>query len=96
MPRRLGAGCFGGPLRLADAEQRSSDLAAGVEQPVEDGVHVRVGDREPGCVERRVALAFREVVGAENLCHQAIFMNHAACAVTPLDPELIQVGDAIG
>ena len=33
---------------------------------------------------------------AENLCHQAIFMNHAPCAVTPLNPELIQVGDAIG
>ncbi len=36
------------------------------------------------------------VVGAENLCHQAIFMNHAPCAVTPLNPELIQVGHAIG
>ena len=23
-------------------------------------------------------------------------MNHASCAVTPLDPELIQVGDAVG
>jgi hypothetical protein len=28
-----------------------------------------------------------EAVGAENLCHQAIFMNHAPCAVTPLDPD---------
>jgi hypothetical protein len=35
-------------------------------------------------------------VGAENLCHQAIFMNHAADAVTPLDPEMVQVGDAVG
>ena len=35
-------------------------------------------------------------VGAENLCHQAIFMNHAPCAVTPLDPELIQVCNAVG
>ena len=35
-------------------------------------------------------------VGADNLCHQAIFMNHAPCAVTPLDPELIQVCDAVG
>ena len=33
---------------------------------------------------------------AENPCHQAIFMNHAPCAVTPLNPELIQVGNAIG
>ena len=29
-------------------------------------------------------------VGAENLCHQAIFMDHATSAVTPLDPELVQ------
>jgi len=35
-------------------------------------------------------------VGAENLCHQAIFMNHAPGAVTPLDPEMVQVGDAVG
>jgi hypothetical protein len=35
-------------------------------------------------------------VGAENLCHQAILMNHPSGTVTPLDPELIQVGDAIG
>ena len=27
-------------------------------------------------------------MGAENLCHQAIFMNHATRAVTPLDPEM--------
>ena len=40
--------------------------------------------------------AIRELVGAENLCHQAIFMNHAPCAVTPLDPELIQVCNAVG
>jgi Insertion element 4 transposase N-terminal len=33
--------------------------------------------------------------GAENLCHQAIFVNHAAEAVTPLNPEMIQVGDAV-
>ena len=32
-------------------------------------------------------------VGAENLCHQVIFMNHASGAVTALDPELVQVGD---
>jgi hypothetical protein len=35
-------------------------------------------------------------VGAGNLCHQAVFMNHAACAVTPLDPDRIEVGDVIG
>jgi len=35
-------------------------------------------------------------VRAENLCHQAILINHASGTVAPLDPELIQVGDAIG
>ena len=38
----------------------------------------------------------RVAVGAENLCHQAIFMNDASCAVMPLDPELIQVCNAVG
>jgi hypothetical protein len=33
------------------------------------------------------------VVRAENLCHQAIFMNHATSAVTPLDPEPIQAAN---
>ena len=35
-------------------------------------------------------------VGAENLRHQAIFVDHAPCAVAPLDPELIQIRDAVG
>ncbi len=35
-------------------------------------------------------------VGAENLRHQVIFVNHAPGAVAPLDPELIQVRDAVG
>ena len=35
-------------------------------------------------------------VGAENLCHQAIFVNHAPGAVAPPDPELIQIRDAVG
>ena len=35
-------------------------------------------------------------LGAENLCHQAILMDHACCAVTPPDPEMVQVGDAVG
>jgi hypothetical protein len=52
-----------------------------------------------GCLMRfLLTLALRRsmTVGAENLCHQAIFMNHAPCAVTPLDPELIQVCNAAG
>src|SRR5579871_1392345 len=36
------------------------------------------------------------LVGAENLCHQAIFMDHASGAVTPLNPEMVQVGYAVG
>jgi short chain dehydrogenase len=35
-------------------------------------------------------------VGAEYLRHQAILMNHAPGAVTPLNPEMVQVGDAVG
>src|SRR5450755_2925286 len=35
------------------------------------------------------------IVGAENLCHQAIFMNHASGAVAPPDAEVVQVGDDI-
>ena len=35
------------------------------------------------------------VVGAENLCHQVIFVDDATGAVTPPDPEMIQVGDAV-
>ena len=34
--------------------------------------------------------------GAENLCHQAVFMNHAPGTVTPLNPEMVQVGVAVG
>src|SRR5215467_8243065 len=34
-------------------------------------------------------------VGAENLCHQAIFVDDATRAVMPPDPEMIQVGDAV-
>ena len=36
------------------------------------------------------------VVRAENLCHQAILVNHASGAVAPLDLEVVQVGDAVG
>jgi hypothetical protein len=34
-------------------------------------------------------------VGADNLCHQVIFMNHASGAVAPKDAETVQVCDAI-
>ena len=35
-------------------------------------------------------------VGAEYLCHQVIFVEDAASGVTPLDPEMIQVGSVAG
>jgi hypothetical protein len=35
-------------------------------------------------------------VGAENLRDQAIFVNHASGAIAPLDPELIEIRDAVG
>jgi hypothetical protein len=34
-------------------------------------------------------------VGADNLRHQAIFVNHAPGAIAPPDAELIQIRDAI-
>ena len=34
-------------------------------------------------------------VGAENLRDQAIFVNYAPGAIAPLDPELIQIRDAV-
>jgi hypothetical protein len=34
-------------------------------------------------------------VGAENLCHQAIFVNHPSGAIAPEDPELIQIREAV-
>jgi transposase len=37
-----------------------------------------------------------EAILACDLRHQAILMNHAPGAVTPLDPEMVQVGDAAG
>ena len=53
----------------------------------EPGLQLEQGHRLFGVVE---------LVGAENLCHQAIFMYHAPCAVAPLDPGLIHVCDAVG
>jgi hypothetical protein len=35
-------------------------------------------------------------MGEGNLCRQAIFMDHASCAVTSPYPEMVQVSDAVG
>jgi hypothetical protein len=48
--------------------------------------------RGSGCPLRTVVLA--AAVRAENLCHQAIFVDDAICAVMPPDSEMIQVGEA--
>jgi hypothetical protein len=59
----------------------------------------------PGCPAPRLGAATScnksfppgswSIACAENLCHQAIFMNHASGAVAPPDPEVVQVGDVI-
>jgi hypothetical protein len=46
----------------------------------------------PGCQPVAIAVP----VGADNLCHQVIFMSHASGAVTPPEAEVVQAGDAIG
>jgi len=53
------------------------------------GAPDRPGVHSP--VDRR-----RKAVGAENLRDQAIFVNHAPGAIAPLDPELIEIRDAVG
>ena len=35
-------------------------------------------------------------VGAENLCHQVIFVEDSASTVTPPDPEMIQISNVVG
>jgi len=40
--------------------------------------------------------AWLALMGAETLRHQAIFVNHAPGTIPPLDPELIQIRDAVG
>ena len=58
--------------------------------------------RGPGAASRSLEMLssplvrLLEAVGAENLCHQAILMNHAASAVTSLNPEPVEVGDVAG
>ena len=44
---------------------------------------------------RRARAEGGEVVGAENLCHKAIFVDDATDTVMPPDPDVIQVGDAV-
>ena len=45
---------------------------------------------------RLAGTTLEDVVGAENLRHQAVLVNHAPGAVTPLNPEMARAGDAVG
>ena len=58
---------------------------------VEDWAEIRRLHR----AEKMPVKVIARVVGADNLCHQAIFVDYATRAVVPPDPEMIQVGDAI-
>lgn len=62
----------------------SAGLETNVPGAQSEGLHHREFFEDPGYP-----------ADAENLCHQVIFMNHAAGAVAPLDQEMIQVGHAI-
>ena len=79
---RRADGCGAGPPGAGAAGRRGDDRGRGR----------RPGGRQavPGVADER------EPMGAENLRHQAIFVNHAPGAVAPLDPELIQIRDAVG
>jgi hypothetical protein len=76
------AGPEGSGLSLPTLQERTMDNEI---QLISDGDGLAViGD--PAAVERFLV---SEGMGAENLCHQAIFVNHAPSAVTSLDPDLI-------
>ena len=51
------------------------------------GIADAVNPPEPDDSSKQIAE--KDLVGAENLCHHAIFMNHAPGAVMPLDPEMV-------
>ena len=80
--------------RFTSHPTKSGDSTTPPLVPLENRIRL-VTCGSSGCQAAREYSLIRPV-GAENLCHQAIFMNHAPCAVTSLNPELIQVGDAIG
>ena len=74
-----------GQTLYVNGVQREAGPAPGIER---DDARMAPGPRRG---TRRTA-----AVGAENLRDQAIFVNHAPGAIAPLDPELIQIRDAVG
>jgi hypothetical protein len=62
----------------------------------EAGGNDLLSSRSRACTLELAVNYGKELVGAENLCHQAILVNHSSGAVAPEDPEVIQVRDAIG
>src|SRR5208282_5404133 len=93
----------------SESDSRPADaLVTGIFDPMPGGVSVgtcraglvpgrQVRDLRPGgdSCPSRVVLRRVRPVGAENPCHQAIFVDDATRAVMPPDPEMIQVGDAV-
>jgi hypothetical protein len=60
----------------------------------ENPVH---GSDQQGRLPSRLTVTITgHVVGAENLRDQAIFVNHVTGTIAPLDPELIEIRDAVG
>ena len=93
VPGYLAAGL--NPNQAAAAAGVSKTFAYELDRKVPGGGWLAVKEQaaDTFAAGRRAA---PRVAGAEKLCQQAIFMNHATSAVAPLDPNLIEVGDAIG
>jgi len=86
------------PLRTGVRPRAPGWDLRGLDTGAGQGRAGRIGEL-PGTVadqELEVRSAVTEVVGADNLCHQAIFMDRGTSAVAPPDPEMVQVGDAVG
>lgn len=82
--------------KRAQIHQELNDIvrAATLDRDTQWGRTVRSHGRV--LVEVRLSsLTGTEAVGADNLCHQVVFVDDATGAVAPSDPEVVQVGDVI-
>jgi hypothetical protein len=105
---RTGGSCFGG--RRRDPSERRAPPTTCCCQSLGSQISALTissrGSGWPASWCRRVPPRIRALqmtaggqpapVGAENLRDQAIFVNHAPGAIAPLDPELIEIRDAVG